>query len=284
MAEHIVVLFFVLGFLDGQLQFALHFPHKQVVYHNVVGTLLQLVLDPHQLELPPHLLATVQQIHRLKHTDETRLVALQLRPQQIAHSEHHQTDFLGPGFGFDVDACPEEVVDEQVEVIEGEVGQHCVDLGGHLPDLPVPADVISFLPLFLSFFEDVADEAVAGLDNDLILLLDFPVLFLELFDEFECSLVLRQDSYSFVVDGLEGVASLQDVLFWFFHDLLEVACPLGHDPQEVRILGPELLPIYLFAGELLHEGRYFLSNCRLSCLLALNSIFYQLQELGLDQL
>ena len=50
MAESVVVLFLLLEFLDGELQFALHFPHEEVVHYDVVILIVQLVFDPNQPE------------------------------------------------------------------------------------------------------------------------------------------------------------------------------------------------------------------------------------------
>jgi hypothetical protein len=102
MAESIVVFFLALDLLDGQLQLALHFPHKEIVNHDVIGRLIQLVLDPHQLELTMHRVAAVKQIHSFEHVDEDRLGALQLRSHKIADSEDHQVDVLETTLGHDL--------------------------------------------------------------------------------------------------------------------------------------------------------------------------------------
>jgi hypothetical protein len=63
MAEHIVALLFTLTFLNGKLHFALNLSHEKVVDHDVVGGVIELILDPYQLKDPIHLMTTIQHIH-----------------------------------------------------------------------------------------------------------------------------------------------------------------------------------------------------------------------------
>lgn len=89
MAKDIVLLFFAFGFLDGELEFALNFAHKEIIDDDVVGRVVQFVLDPYQPKLILHLLVVVQDIHSLEQTDEFGLAALELRSHKVSHSEHH---------------------------------------------------------------------------------------------------------------------------------------------------------------------------------------------------
>ena len=77
-AECVVVLLLSLHVLNRQLQLILHFPHEEVVYHYVIGWIIELVLDSHQLEFTLHVLAAIQNVHGLKQTDEGALAALVL--------------------------------------------------------------------------------------------------------------------------------------------------------------------------------------------------------------
>ena len=63
-AEGEVALLLALGLLGRQLQLALHLPHEHVVDDDVAGGSVQFVLDPHQPELIPHSLLTIQEVHR----------------------------------------------------------------------------------------------------------------------------------------------------------------------------------------------------------------------------
>lgn len=118
MTENIVVLFLSLRLLDRELQLTLHPPHEQVVYHDVVGRVVQLVLDPHQLKLPLHLLAVVQHVHRLQQADELRFSALQLGSQQVTHSKHNKVYILPSLVSPYMISCLYEVLDEKVEVLK----------------------------------------------------------------------------------------------------------------------------------------------------------------------
>ena len=51
MTEGVIVFKCLTWVLYGQLQLALYFPHKEVVYHNVIGWIIQLVLDSEQTEV-----------------------------------------------------------------------------------------------------------------------------------------------------------------------------------------------------------------------------------------
>ena len=78
MAEGVVVLLLSLGILNRQLQLALHLPHEEVVDHYVVGGIIEFVLDPYQLKLALHGLASIQNVHSFKKADEGALTALVL--------------------------------------------------------------------------------------------------------------------------------------------------------------------------------------------------------------
>lgn len=74
--EGIVVFLFSFGLLNGQLQLTLDFSHEEIVDHDVVGRVIQLVFDPDQLELPLHRLTLIEKVERFKQSDETALGAL----------------------------------------------------------------------------------------------------------------------------------------------------------------------------------------------------------------
>lgn len=66
MAKCVVVFKYVIWFLDGKLQLALHFPHKEIVDDDVIGRFIQLVLDSDQTEVFLDLWFFVQQIHNIQ--------------------------------------------------------------------------------------------------------------------------------------------------------------------------------------------------------------------------
>lgn len=87
--EGVVVLRFTLRLLDGQLQLALHSAHEKIVHHDVVGRVVEFVLNPHQLELPLHGFAVIEQIHGFEETNETAFAALQFGPHQVTYSKYN---------------------------------------------------------------------------------------------------------------------------------------------------------------------------------------------------
>jgi hypothetical protein len=60
MAENIIVLLLSFGFLNGELQLALYLPHEEIVDHDVVSWIVQLVLDSYQFEFTTHALTVIQ--------------------------------------------------------------------------------------------------------------------------------------------------------------------------------------------------------------------------------
>ena len=161
MAEGIVVLLPALGFVDGELQFALDPPHEEVVDHDVVGGVVEFVLDPDQFELSLHGLAVVEQVHGPEDVDEGVLRALELGPHEVGDPEHHDVDVLFVLVGKDALAGLQQVVYKHVGVVHHEGGQHCVDLGGVAPCFRKPVytrDEGLRLPLA----QEVGNETVAG--------------------------------------------------------------------------------------------------------------------------
>ena len=76
MTEDIVVFLFSLGFLDGKLQLALYFPHKQIVNDNIVGWIVQFIFYSDQSELASHSLTTIKHVHRSKNANKAALATL----------------------------------------------------------------------------------------------------------------------------------------------------------------------------------------------------------------
>jgi len=72
------------------LKLALHFPHKHIVYHNIVCRLFQFIFDADQLEFAFHGFALVKQIHGFEESYETALAAFEPGSHQVADLEHHQ--------------------------------------------------------------------------------------------------------------------------------------------------------------------------------------------------
>ena len=87
MAECIIAFLLSFRLLNGELEFALNFPHEEVVDHNVVGRIVQFVLDSDQSEFALHALILIEKIDRLQQADEPTLGALQFRSHDIADSE-----------------------------------------------------------------------------------------------------------------------------------------------------------------------------------------------------
>ena len=88
--EGVVVFLFLVHVLNRKLQLALNFPHEEIVYHDVVGRFIQLVLDSHQLELPDHIFAFIKNVHSSQQADESALAALVLGSHQVADFEADQ--------------------------------------------------------------------------------------------------------------------------------------------------------------------------------------------------
>ena len=176
-AEGVVVLLPALGLVDGELKFALDPAHEEVVDHDVVGGVVELVLDPDQLKLALHGLAVVEQVHGPEDVDEGVLGALELGPHKIGHPEHHDVDVLLVLVGEDILPRLQQVVDQHVGVVHHEGRQHCVDFGCVAPRLRKSVytrDEGLRLPLA----EEVGYETVAGFQHLVELPLDLVVLLL----------------------------------------------------------------------------------------------------------
>ena len=87
MAELVVVFFFLLGFVDRKLKFALYLPHEEIVDDDIVSRIIKFILDSDQLELPLQLFPCVKHVHSFKEVDEGVLAALKLRSHQVTNSE-----------------------------------------------------------------------------------------------------------------------------------------------------------------------------------------------------
>ena len=87
MTESVVVLLLALSFLNRKLQLALHLTHEEVVDHDVIGRIIQFVLDSDQFELVYHQITIVKQIHCFKNADEVTFRTLVLGSHEVTHSE-----------------------------------------------------------------------------------------------------------------------------------------------------------------------------------------------------
>lgn len=140
-AEGVVSLLLTLGLLNRELEFTLNFTHKEVVDDDVVRGGVQLVLDPHQLELVLHLWTAVEEVHGLQKTDETVFGTLKLAPQEIAHFKDNQVDVCEGIFSANSPTCFQEVVDEGVSVSKSARYEHSINFGSHFASVRVPTDV-----------------------------------------------------------------------------------------------------------------------------------------------
>ena len=80
MTEGVVALLLPRWLLNGQLQLALDLSHEEIVDNDVVGRLVQFVLDPDQFELALHALAifVIQSVHSFQEAYEATLATLVL--------------------------------------------------------------------------------------------------------------------------------------------------------------------------------------------------------------
>ena len=138
MTEGVVVLFPALGLVDGELQLALDPPHEEVVDHDVVGGVVEFVLDPDQLELALHGLAVVEQVHGPEDVDEGVLGALELGPHEVGDPEHHNIDVLLVLVGEDALPRLQQVMYQHVRIIHHEGCQHRDYFGRVAPRLRKP--------------------------------------------------------------------------------------------------------------------------------------------------
>ena len=90
-AESVVALLLSLGFLNWKLQLTLNFPHKKIVYHDVVGWIIKFILDPDELELSLHALTIliIQNMHSFQKINKSSFTALILRPEQVTDLERN---------------------------------------------------------------------------------------------------------------------------------------------------------------------------------------------------
>jgi hypothetical protein len=255
-AHVVVVLLLALGLLDVQLQLALDPAHEEVVDHDVVSRVVQLVLDAHQLEEPPHLGAVVEVVHGVEQADEAALRALQFRPQQVAHPERHQVYVVPTFICRYFLSCPEEVVDEGVDVLEHEGSEYGVDLGRHRPGLRVTVHAGDELTATFGA-QQVGNRTVACPQYIPELLLHFLVLLFQLFYQPALSILdilifLQIDEVVFNV--AEGVEAPADVLLGGLEDFLQVLRPLREDAEHGGVAGRELLAGDFLLAEGLDKG------------------------------
>ena len=75
--KSIVIFFLALHILNRKLKLTFYFSHKNIVDHDVVGRVIQFVLDPDNPETVVHERTTIHEVHSLQNTDEGVLVALE---------------------------------------------------------------------------------------------------------------------------------------------------------------------------------------------------------------
>ena len=116
MAEGVIAFLLSFGLLNGELEFALNFPHEEVVDHNVVGRIVQFVLDSDQSEFALHALILIEKIDRLQQADEPTLGALQFRSHYIADSEWNEINALSLFVSPYMFSSKNQVMDENIEI------------------------------------------------------------------------------------------------------------------------------------------------------------------------
>ena len=126
MTKDIVIFLFSFGFLDGELQLALNFPHKQVVDDNIVSWIVKFIFYSYQSKLTSHSLTTIKHIHCSKNAYKAALATLQFRTKNVAYFKDHQIYILVFLVCIYVLTGFQKVMNENIGVTEHEGGQNCV--------------------------------------------------------------------------------------------------------------------------------------------------------------